>query len=229
MIPPKANAAFVANMEDVLAVYHRPPDDTRPVVCVDEGGKQLIGDTREPLPIRPGSVAKVDHEYVRAGVVNLFLAFEPLAGRRHVEVTERKTSVDFARFVRRLVDEQYPDAEKVVLVLDNLSTHTPASLYQAFEAAEARRLCERLEWHYTPKHGSWLNVAECELSVLARQCLDRRIPDMETLRREVASWERDRNAAAVAADWQFTTTDARTRLKRLYPVIETDKSAVVNH
>jgi transposase len=229
VIPPKANAAFVANMEDVLAVYHRPPDDSRPVVCVDEGGKQLIGDTRDPLPIRPGSVARVDHEYVRAGVANLFLAFEPLAGWRHVEVTERKTSVDFAHFVRRLVDEQYPDAERVVLVLDNLSTHTPASLYQAFEAAEARRLCERLEWHYTPKHGSWLNVAECELSVLARQCLDRRIPDMGTLRREVGSWERDRNAASVAADWQFTTTEARTRLKRLYPVIETAKSAVANH
>ena len=216
-------------MEDVLAVYHRPPDDSRPVVCVDEGGKQLIGDTRDPLPIRPGSAAKVDHEYVRAGVVNLFLAFEPLAGWRHAEVTERKTGVDFAHFVRRLVDEQYPDAEKVVLVLDNLSTHTPASLYQAFEAAEARRLYERLEWHYTPKHGSWLNVAECELSVLARQCLDRRIPDMDTLRREVASWERDRNAAAVATDWQFTTTDARTRLKRLYPVIESAKSAVADH
>ena len=216
-------------MEDVLAVYHRAPDESRPVVCVDEGGKQLIGDTRDPLPVRPKSPAKLDHEYQRNGVANLFLAFEPLAGWRHVEVTERKTSTDFAHFIRRLVDEQYPGAEKVVLVLDNLSTHTPASLYKAFEPAEARRLCERLEWHYTPKHGSWLNVAECELSVLARQCLDRRIPDLDTLRREVASWERDRNAAATAADWQFTTTDARTRLKRLYPVTETVTSTLADH
>jgi transposase len=229
VIPPAGNAAFVAAMEDVLAVYHRPPDDSRPVVCVDEGGKQLIGDAREPLPVRPGSPAKEDCEYVRHGTANLFLAFEPLAGWRHVEVTERKTSVDFAHFVRRLVDEQYPDADAVVLVLDNLSTHTPAALYRAFEPAEAWRVCERLEWHYTPKHGSWLNVAECELSVLARQCLDRRIPDLETLRREVASWERDRNAGAVAADWQFTTTDARTRLKRLYPAIDTATSAVADH
>lgn len=229
MIPPASDAAFVANMGDVPAVYHRPPDESRPVVCVDEGGKQLIGDTRPPLPIRPKSPAKQDHEYRRNGVANLFVAFEPLAGWRHVEVTERKTSVDFAHFIRRLVDEQYPDAEQVVLVMDNLSTHTPASLYKAFEPAEARRLCERLEWHYTPKHGSWLNMAECELSVLARQCLDRRIPDLDTLRQEVACWERDRNAAAVAADWQFTTADARTRLKRLYPVIEPATSALPDH
>ena len=219
MIPPKGSPAFVAAMEDVLAVYHRPPSDARPVVCVDEGGKQLVGDARPPLPVRPKSPAKEDCEYVRHGVANLFLAFEPLAGWRHVEVTERRTSVDFAHFLRRLVDEEYPDAEKVVLVLDNLSTHTTAALYQAFDPAEARRLAERLEWHYTPKHGSWLNVAECELSVLARQCLDRRIPDLDTLRREVAAWERDRNATGVAADWQFTTADARTRLKKLYPVI----------
>ena len=229
MIPPKANAPFVAAMEDVLAVYHRPPDDSHPVVCVDEGGKQLIGDARPPLPVRPKSPAKEDHEYVRNGVANLFLAFEPLAGWRHVEVTARRTSADFARFIRRLVDEQYPDAERVVLVLDNLSTHTPAALYEVFEPAEARRVCERLEWHYTPKHGSWLNVAECELSVLARQCLDRRIPDLESLRREVAAWERERNAVGVVADWQFTTGNARTRLKRLYPIIETVKSAVAEH
>jgi len=220
VIPPKASAAFVANMEDVLAVYHRPPDDSRPVVCVDEGGKQLIGDARPPLPARPGSPAKVDHEYVRGGTANLFLAFEPLAGWRHVEVTARRASVDFAHFVRRLVDHHYPGAERVVLVLDNLSTHTPAALYQAFPPSEARRLCDRLEWHYTPKHGSWLNVAEVELSVLARQCLDRRIPDADALRAEVAAWERDRNAAEVARDWQFTTADARTRLRQLYPVAE---------
>jgi DDE superfamily endonuclease len=229
VIPPKASAAFVAALEDVLAVYHRPPDDARPVVCVDEGGKQLIGDARPPLPARPRSPAKQDSEYVRQGTANLFLAFEPLAGWRHVAVTARRTNVDFARFVRRLVDEQFPEADRVVLVLDNLSTHTPAALYQAFAPAQARRLCERLEWHYTPKHGSWLNVAEVELSVLARQCLDRRIPDAEALRREVAAWERDRNAAGVAADWQFTADDARTRLKQLYPVVEPATSGVADH
>lgn len=220
MIPPKANAAFVANMEDVLEVYHRPYDEQRPVVCVDEGGKQLIGDARPPLPVRPGQPQRVDHEYARNGTANLFMVFEPLAGWRHVEVTERRTNKDFARLVRDILDVRYPSAAKVVLVLDNLSTHTPAALYEAFAPAEARRLVERLEWHYTPKHGSWLNVAEIELSVLARQCLDRRIPDLNTLRREVAAWERDRNATAVKVDWQFTTADARVKLKRLYPVLE---------
>jgi DDE superfamily endonuclease len=220
VIPPKANAAFVANMEDVLAVYTRPYDAKRPVVCLDEGGKQLIGDARPPLPVRPGSPAKEDYEYTRHGTANIFLAFEPLTGVRHATVTERRTSRDFAREVRDLLDVRYPAAERVALVLDNLSTHTPAALYEAFDPAEARRLCERLEWHYTPKHGSWLNVAEIELSVLARQCLDRRIPDLEALRREVAAWERDRNAAVVRVDWQFTTADARTRLKHLYPTLE---------
>jgi hypothetical protein len=229
VIPPKANAAFVANLEDVLEVYHRPYDAKRPVVCVDEGGKQLIGDVREPLPLRPGSPAKEDHEYTRGGTANLFMAFEPLTGHRHVEVTQRRTNQDFARLVKGLLDERYPSAEKVVLVCDNLSTHTTAALYEAFEPAEARRLVERLEWHYTPKHGSWLNVAEIELSVLARQCLDRRIPDLEALRREVAAWERDRNAAAVKVDWQFTTADARVKLKRLYPVLEPNESAVAEH
>src|SRR5262245_15548656 len=207
-------------MEDVLAVYHRPPDAARPLVCVDEGGKQLIGDARPPLPTRPGRPAKQDYEYTRHGTANLFLAFEPLAGRRHVEVTERKTKADFARFVRRLVEERYSAAEKVVLVLDNLSTHTPAALYEAFEPAEARRLCQRIEWHYTPRHGSWLNMAELELSVVARQCLDRRIPDLEVLGREVAAWERDRNAAVAGVAWQFTADDARVKLARLYPTIE---------
>lgn len=187
VIPPKANAAFVANMEDVLDTYAKPYDSSRPVVCVDEGGKQLIGDVREPVPVRPGSPAKQDHEYVRGGMANLFLVFEPLAGWRHVEVTERKTSVDFARFRRALADERYAAAEKIVLVLDNLSTHTPAALYEAFPAAEARRLADRFEWHYTPKYGSWLNGAEMELSVLARQCLDRRLPDAAALTREVAA------------------------------------------
>jgi hypothetical protein len=207
-------------MEDVLDVYARPYDEKRPVVCVDEGGKQLIGEVREPLPVRPGAAAKHDSEYERGGMANLFMAVEPLAGARHVEVTERKTAVDFARFLRVISDELYPHAEKVVLVCDNLNTHTPASLYEAFEPAEARRLAARFEWHHTPKHGSWLNVAECELSVVARQCLDRRIPDIETLKREVAAWERARNAAQVRVDWQFTTADARIKLKRLYPTVE---------
>jgi hypothetical protein len=190
------------------------------VVCVDEGGKQLIGDVRPPLPARPGSPAKEDHEYERGGMANLFMAFQPLAGRRHVEVTERKTAADFARFLRVVSDELYPDAEKVVLVCDNLNTHTPASLYEAFAPEEARRLAGRFEWHHTPRHGSWLNVAEMELSVVARQCLDRRIPDGETLRREVAAWERARNAAVVKVDWQITTADTRIKLKKLYPTVQ---------
>jgi transposase len=220
VIPPKASAAFVANMEDVLDTYAMPLDPKRPVVCVDEGGKQLIGEVREPLPVRPGSPAKQDSEYVRNGMANLFLAFEPLAGRRHVAVTQRKTSADFARFLRALSDEHYARVDRIVLVCDNLSTHTPAALYEAFEPPEARRLAERFEWHYTPKHGSWLNMAEIELSVVARQCLDRRIPDIETLRREVEAWEQTRNAAVVGVEWQFTTADARVRLKKLYPKIQ---------
>jgi hypothetical protein len=207
-------------MEDVLEVYARPYDAGLPVVCVDEGGKQLIGDVRPPLPVRPGKPARHDSEYTRGGVANLFMAFEPLAGRRHVEVTQRKTSIDFARLLRKISDEYYPDARRLVLVCDNLSTHTPAALYEAFAPAEARRLAERFEWHYTPKHGSWLDVAETELSVLARQCLDRRIPDMPTLIQEVQSWERSRNATVVKVDWQFTTADARTKLRRLYPTIQ---------
>ena len=220
MLPPKANAGFVAAMEDVLEVYTRPYDPRRPQVCIDEGGKQLVGDVREPLPVRPGTPRREDYEYERQGMANLFMVFEPLAGVRQVEVTQRKTNQDFARLIRRVVDEWYPTAEKVVLVLDNLSTHTPAALYEAFAPAEARRLVEKIEWHYTPKHGSWLDVAEMELSVLARQCLDRRIPDLEILRREVAAWVARRNAAVAKVDWQFTTADARVKLKRLYPSIE---------
>ncbi len=210
----------MAAREDVLDVYARPYDESRPVVGVDEGGKQLIGDVREPLPVRPGAPAKQDYEYERGGVANLFMAFEPLAGRRHVEATERKTAADFARFLRVVSDELYPGAEKIVLVCDNLNTHTPAALYEAFEPAEARRLAGRFEWHYTPRHGSWLNVAEMELSVVARQCLDRRIPDLGSLRREVAAWERQRNAAVVKVDWQFTTADSRVKLKKLYPTVQ---------
>jgi hypothetical protein len=220
VIPPQANAHFVSATEDVIEVYHRPYDEKRPAVAVDEGGKQLIGEVRPPLPVRPQSAAKEDSEYERNGVANLFVAVEPLAGKRRAEVTDRRTAVDFARFLKRLLDEVYPAAEVVVLVSDNLNTHTPASLYEAFAPEEARRLAARIEWHHTPKHGSWLNVAECELAVLARQCLDRRIPDRETLQREVAAWERARNAAAVKVDWQFTTADARVKLKRLYPTLE---------
>jgi hypothetical protein len=207
-------------MEDVIDVYERPYDAACPQVCVDEGGKQLVGDVREPLPVRPGSAAKRDHEYARNGTANLFMAFEPLAGRRVAEVTERRTAVDFARFLKRLLDEVYPEAETVVLVTDNLNTHGPGSLYEAFAPEEARRLAERLEWHYTPRHGSWLNMAEIELSVLARQCLDRRIPDRGTLAREVAAWQAERNAAQVGADWRFTTADARIKLKKLYPTVQ---------
>lgn len=207
-------------MEDVLEVYARPYDPQRPVVCVDEGGKQLIGDVRPPLPTRPGKPARQDSEYHRGGMANLFMTFEPLAGRRHVEVTDRKTSIDFAQLLRNISDEQYPDAEQLVLVCDNLSTHTPAALYEAFAPEEARRLASRFEWHYTPKHGSWLDVAEMELSVLARQCLDRRIPDESTLRREVQCWEQARNNAVVKVHWQFTTADARIKLRSLYPTIQ---------
>ena len=204
----------------MLDLYAKPYDPSRPVVCVDEGGKQLLGDVREPLPVRPGSPAKQDSEYERGGMANLFMAFEPLAGWRHVEVTERKASVDFAWFLRGLSEDRYATAERIVLVCDNLSTHSPAALYEAFEPVEARRLAERFEWHYTPKHGSWLNVAEMELSVVARQCLDRRIPNLETLRREVAAWEAARNAAVVKVEWQFTTADARIKLKKLYPTLQ---------
>ena len=217
VIPPKASAAFVANMEDVLDTYATPLAPKRPVVCVDEGGKPLIGDVREPLPVRPGSPAKQDREYARGGMADRSVAVEPRAGWRHVRVTERQASVDFARFLRALRDDHYPDAGRIVLVCDNLSPHAPAALDEAFEPAEARRLAERFEWHDPPKHGSWLNIAECELSVRARQCLDRRIPDLATLTREVAAWERDRNAAEVTIDWPFTTADARVKLKRLYP------------
>jgi hypothetical protein len=220
VLPPKANAGFVAAMEDVLEVYARPYDPKRPQVCVDEGGKQLIGDTRPPLPVRPGTPRREDYEYQRHGMANLFMVFEPLAGQRQVEVTERKTNQDFARLIKRLVDDWYPTAETIVLVLDNLSTHGPAALYETFEPAEARRLVEKLEWHYTPKHGSWLNVAEMELSVVARQCLDRRIPDMPALCHEVAAWVATRNAAVAKVEWHFTTTDARIKLKKLYPTIE---------
>jgi len=207
-------------MEDVLEVYKRPYDPKRPVVCLDETSKQLIGETRTPVPAVPGQVAHYDSEYVRKGVANLFMLFEPLAGQRDVVVTERRTKKDYAERLRCLCDEVYPDAEIIVLVQDNLNTHSPASLYEAFEPAEAKRLTERFEWHYTPKHGSWLDMAEIELGILNRQCLSQRINDIETLRKQTTAWERNRDATEVKVNWQFTTANARTKLKRLYPSLE---------
>jgi DDE superfamily endonuclease len=204
-------------MEDVLDVYTRPYDPKRPLICMDETNKQLLRDARPPQSSRPGRPARVDYEYEREGVANLFLFCEPLAGRRWVDVTERRTKADWASQIQELVDVRYPDAECIVLVMDNLNTHTPAALYEAFPPAEAKRLADKLEIHYTPKHGSWLNIAEIELSVLSRQCLDRRVPDFATLAAEVAAWQECRNAAGGAVDWRFTTDDARIKLKRLYP------------
>ena len=206
-------------MEDVLEVYHRPRDPECPVVCLDETSKQLIAETRVPIPAKPGCPARYDYEYQRNGTANLFMLFAPLEGWRHVEVTDRRTAVDFGQILKELSDKHFPDARKIVLVQDNLNTHRPASLYEAFPAEEARRLVERFEWHYTPKHGSWLNMAESELSVVSSQCLDRRIPDKQMLVDEVAAWEADRNKKHTKADWQFTTADARVKLKRLYPAL----------
>lgn len=217
-IPPKASAEFVAPMEDVLDVYQRPYNPLYPQVCLDETSKQLIGEVRDPLPMTSGHCQKYDSEYVRNGTANLFIATEPLAGWRHVEVTDARKRVDFAVFVRDLVDSRYKDAIKVVLVMDNLNTHSVASLYEAFAPAEAKRIADKLEIHYTPKHGSWLNMAEIELSVLGRQCLDQRIADKATLTLEVELWEKNRNVAASRIDWRFATADARIKLKRLYPV-----------
>ena len=204
-------------MEDILEVYHRPHDLKRPLVCIDEASKQQVKETRAPLPRKAGKPERYDYEYDRNGVSNLFMIFAPLEGWRHVEVTDRRTSVDFAYCLKDIVDVHLPEADQIVLISDNLNTHKPAALYEAFAPEEARRIIEKLEWHYTPKHGSWLDMAEIELSVLQRQCLDRRIPDQETLKREVASWERERNQHAVKANWQFTTADARIKLKKLYP------------
>ena len=220
MIPPDASAAFVADMEDVLEVYHRPHDPERPLVCLDETSKQLIVETRTPIPAKPGQSARHDYEYERNGVANLFMMFAPLEGWRYVKVTERHTGIDYAHVLRELSDVHFPDAAKIVLVQDNLNTHKPASLYEAFPAAEARRLVERFEWHYTPKHGSWLDMAESELGVLASQCLDRRIDDRKTLVRQVNAWQDHRNTHHAKANWRFTPTDARVKLKRLYPQFE---------
>ena len=206
-------------MEDVLEVYQRPHDPAFPVVCPDETSKQLIAETRVPITAKPGRPARHDYEYQRNGTANLFMMFAPLEGWRHVKVTDRHTAADYAQVLKELSDTHFPAAQKIVLVQDNLNTHKPASLYEAFPAGEARRLVERFEWHYTPKHGSWLDMAESELSVLAGQCLDRRIPDKQDLVEEVAAWEASRNKNHAKADWQFTTADARVKLKRLNPTL----------
>ena len=207
-------------MEDVLDVYHRPHDPKRPQVCMDELSKQLVDEVREPIPMKPGVARRYDTEYERKGVVNLFMVTEPLASRREVVVTDRRTKHDWAHLIERLVDEWYPEADRIVLVLDNLNTHTGGALYEAFPPDKAHRLLEKLELHYTPTHGSWLNMAEIELSVLSRQCLDRRIPDKETLTREVAAWVAGRNVHHGTITWRFTTAAARIKLKRLYPSVE---------
>lgn len=207
-------------MEDVIEVYHRPFDEKRPQVCLDEASKQLVGEVVQPLPAQPGQPERFDYEYVRNGTANLFMISEPLAGWRHVMVTERRTAKDFAEVLRWLAEDVYPEAEQIVLVMDNLNTHKLASLYDAFEPERARRLAERFEVHHTPKHGSWLNVAEIELSVLSRQCLDRRIESADALWKELEAWEVERNDRQVGVNWRFTTTDARIKLKRLYPAVQ---------
>lgn len=206
-------------MEDVLEVYKRPYDPRRPVICLDETSRQLIAETRPSLPPKPGHTKKIDYEYRRNGTVNLFMMFEPWTGWRHVEVTSHRTRCDFAECVRILVDDYCPDAEKVVLVMDNLNTHTTGSLYEAFPPSEARRLAEKLEIHYTPKHGSWLNMAEIEIGVLSRQCLSQYLDTREKLENEVSAWEVSRNDSQQTVDWQFTTDNARIKLKRLYPSV----------
>lgn len=217
MIAPEANAEFVCAMEDVLELYHEAYDPLRPVVCFDESPKQLISETRTPLPMRPGEALRYDYEYERHGTCNLFMFFQPLCAWRHVEVTDHRTMIDYAHCMRDLVDLFFPDAEVVRVVQDNLSTHKPAALYETFPPAEARRILERLEFHFTPKHGSWLNMAEIELNVVNGQCLDRRIADKETLVTEVSAWQCKRNQHASTVNWQFTTAGARIKLRKLYP------------
>ncbi len=216
-IPPKHNAAFVADMEQVLDVYQRPYDPHCPVICMDESNKQLIGDVQPPVPEKPGQVKKEDCNYERHGTGNLFIAFEPACGQRHVAVTERRTQQDWAHFLQSLVDEVCPAAERITLVCDQLNTHHLASLYETFTPEEAHRLARKLELVHTPKHGSWLNMAEIELSALSRQCLNRRITDLVTLADEVTAWAQERNQHATTVQWRFTTADARVKLASLYP------------
>jgi hypothetical protein len=222
-----STAKFVAKMEDVLSVYERPYDADYPVVCIDEKNKELRGHGagREPVAPRPNPDKEVardgreDYEYKRGGMANIFMLCEPLGGWRRAAITERRTAQDFARQLKKLVDEDFPKAKKIVLITDNLNTHTMWSLYETFAPEEARRILDRIEWHYTPEHGSWLNMAEIELSVMHQQCLDRRIPDIPTLQHEATAWEGERNSEQAAINWQFTTKDARIKLKSLYPVI----------
>ena len=218
-IPPDCNAEFVAKMEDVLAVYALPYNPERPVICMDESSKQLIGEVASPIPAAPGHPHLMDDEYVRNGVASIFLEVEPLAGRRHVEITERRTMIDWAYFIKEMLDTRYPDAEKVILVMDNLNTHFITSLYAAFTPGKARRLAERLEIHYTPKHGSWLNIAEIELSVYKRQCIAGRIDCIDKMRTKSRHWNEVRNNRQTKVKWQFTNNEARIKLERLYPNI----------
>jgi len=220
VIPPKGDGEFVAAMEDVLDLYQQPYDPEAPVVCMDEASKQMVGEVRHPVPPAPGRPARVDYEYERKGTANIFLFTEPLQGWRSTSVTSKRTRRDWAEAVRTLLDVDYPKARVVRLVMDNLNTHSLGSLYEAFGPEEARRLAARLEIHYTPKHGSWLNIAEIELRALSQQCLDQRIPTLTDLRRKVTSWTKDRNQSAVGVRWRFTTPDARIRLRHLYPQID---------
>ena len=219
MIPPEQNGSFVANMEKVLDVYKRPLDPRYPVVCMDESPKQLIAETKTPIPATPGKVAKYDYEYKRCGVCNVFLACEPLVGKRMVEITERTTKQDWALFLEKIA-KHYKSAKKITLVMDNLNTHTPGSLYETFQPENAKKLWDRFDFVYTPKHGSWLNMAEIELNVLRGQCLNRRIDDIDIARKEALAWQKFRNKKSSKVNWQFTTEDARIKLNRLYPTIE---------
>lgn len=219
MIPPLENSDFVAHMELVLDVYKMAYNESVPVVCMDESPKQLIKQTRLPLQAKPGRDAREDYEYARCGVANIFMANEPLAGKRFVEVTERKTKKDWAKFIKQIADDYYPEAQKIRLVMDNLATHKPSALYETFEPSEAKRVWDKFEFIYTPKHGSWLNMAEIELNVLMGQCLNRRIDNMETIKTEVKAWQTDRNNMKANINWQFDSGESRIKLKRLYPTI----------
>jgi hypothetical protein len=219
VIPPEQNAEFVWRMEAVLEVYQTAYDPDVPAICIDEATKQLVKETLVPIPAEPGQPERVDYEYERNGTANLFMVCEPMVGWRRVDVTQQRTAVDYAHLLKTLVDSDYAHADKVIVIQDNLNTHSPTSLYKAFEPKEAQRIWSRLEFCHTPKHGSWLNMAEIELSILSRQCLNRRIPDMDTLKREVAAWQDNRNHEETWIDWRFTTADARVKLKRLYPSI----------
>lgn len=220
MIPPKANADFVCQMEEVLDVYHRPYDPMKPLICFDELSKQLVREVEAPLPVKPGEIEKYDYHYERNGVANIFMVCEPIRGKRWTKVTKQRTKIDWAGFMKEIADIHYPSVDKIVVVMDNLNTHKASSFYEAFSPEEAQRLINRFEFHYTPKHGSWLNMAEIELSVLSKQCLNRRIPDLKTLKQEVSSWEKIRNGKEDKIIWRFTTKEARIKLRKLYPTIQ---------